>query len=97
MMFEDFRTVPPLIALLWTAVMFWVSLAWSVYALVANSNIKTAEALAAGLGDLDELPASRRNKIKKLCRNRLWFPFNIWLKGLIMIFIFGIFVFANFQ
>lgn len=96
MMFEDFRSVPLLLALLWTAVMFWISLAWSVYALVANSNLKTAEALAADLGDFDELPADRRHKIKKLCRNRLWRPFIVWLKGLIMILIFGIFVFASY-
>ena len=96
MMFEDFRTFPPLLALLWTAVMFWISLAWTIYALVANSNLKTAEALAADLGDFDELPADRRYKIKKLCRNRLWRPFFIWLKGLIMILIFGIFVFASY-
>lgn len=95
-MFEDLRSVPPLLALLWTAVMFWISLAWTVYALVANSNLKTAEALTADLGDFNELPAGSRNNIKKLCRNRLWRPFFIWLKGLIMVVIFGIFVFASY-
>ena len=93
-MFEDFRTVPPLMAMLWTAIMFWISLAWAVYAIVANSNLKTAEALNADLGDFNELPAGRRNKIKKLCRNRIWRPIYVWLKGLIMIFIFGFFIYT---
>tara|TARA_R110000824_G_scaffold354656_1_gene541779 strand:+ start:124 stop:411 length:288 start_codon:yes stop_codon:yes gene_type:complete len=93
-MFEDFRTVPLLMAILWTAVMFWITLAWTVYAIVSNSNLKTVEALKSGVSGFNKLPDSRRNIIKKLCRNRLLSPFKIWLKGLLLIFLFEIFVFV---
>jgi hypothetical protein len=93
-MFEDFRSIPPLVAILWTAVMFWGGLAWIVYAIFANAQLKINKALELGFGDFNEIPDAQRNNIQKLCKSRLWAPLRLWFKGLLIIGIFGVFVFA---
>ena len=94
-MFEDFRSVPPLMAILWTAVMFWTGLAWMVYAIFANAQLKTNKALEFNVGDFDEIPDGQRKNIEKLCKKRFWAPFRLWFKGLMLIFIFGVLVFVT--
>lgn len=95
-MFEDFRTVPPLMAILWTAIMFWGGLAWLVYAIFANAQLKTNKALEFNVGDFDEIPDDQRKNIEKLCKKRFWAPFRLWGKGLVAIGIFGVFVFVSY-
>ncbi len=93
-MFEDFRSVPPLMAILWSAIMFWGGLAWMVYAIFANAQLKTNKALEFNVSDFNEIPDDQRINIEKLCKRRFWAPFRLWFKGLMFIGIFGVFVFA---
>lgn len=95
-MFEDFRSVPPLMAILWTAVMFWAGLAWMVYAIFANTQLKTNKALEFNVSDFNEIPYEQRINIEKLCKKRFWAPFRLWGKGLLAIGVFGVFVFISY-
>ena len=69
-MFEDFRSVPPLLAVLWTAIMFWGGLAWLIYAVIMNNQLKVAKALEFGTSDFNNIPTAIHASIsKKSVRN----------------------------
>lgn len=92
-MFEDLRTLPFLIAILWTAVMFWGGLAWLVYALFTNDRIKTQKCLEFDVSDFNDIPEGNLGSTKELLRKRITAPFKIYFKGLFYVFIFGVIIF----
>lgn len=96
LMFEDFRSVPPLLAVLWTAIMFWGGLAWLIYAVITNNQLKVAKALEFGTSDFNNIPTASRINIEKVCQKRFCAPFKLWFKGLVYITIFGVIVFLTY-